>query len=86
MNSCYRIIAMRVQQRTQTAAAVQETLTSYGCLIKTRLGLHDVGDGYCANDGIVILQVCGKKEEIDEMLAALLKLEGVSAKMIDLEE
>lgn len=86
MMKCYSIIAMRLQQRVQTAATVQETLTKYGCNIKTRLGLHDVSDDYCANDGLVILQVCGETKEIEGMLDALNRIQGVKAKLIDLND
>lgn len=84
--NCYFIIAMRVGQRVQTAAAVQEALTRYGCFIKTRLGLHDIGEDYCANDGIVILQVCGQKADIEKMTAGLNEIEGVKAKLMDLDD
>jgi hypothetical protein len=76
---------MRLDQRTQKAPEVQETLTKFGCNIKTRLGLHDLSDDFCANYGIVILQVCGKKDELDKLLAALNQISGVNAKMIDLD-
>ena len=82
--SCYFIVALRIEQRVQTAALVQEVLTRFGCNIKTRLGLHDVGGGACANDGIVILQACGEKSEIEQMLGALNAVPGVKAKLIDL--
>jgi len=84
--NCYSIIAMRLQQRVQTATTVQETLTKFGCNIKTRLGLHDVSEDYCANDGLVILQVCGDSKEIKAMLEALNKISGVKAKLIDLND
>ena len=83
---CYSIIAMRLKQRVQTATTVQEILTKFGCNIKTRLGLHDVSEDYCSNDGLVILQVCGDTKELDAMLDALNKVSGVKAKMIDLND
>lgn len=84
--NCYYIIAMRLEQRMQTAAAVQETLTKFGCHIRARIGLHDVGDGFCANDGILILQVCGEREAVERMLNALNEFENVKAKLIDLDD
>ena len=83
--NCSYIIAMRLDQRTQTAASVQETLTKFGCNIKARLGLHDLSDDFCANYGIVILQVCGEKDELDKILLALNEISSVTAKMIDLD-
>lgn len=82
--SCFYIIAMRLESRVHNAVRLQETLTKFGCNIKTRLGLHEAGGDYCANDGIIILQACGEKKEIENMLEALNEMEGVTAKMIDL--
>jgi hypothetical protein len=84
--NCFNIIAMRLQQRTQSAPAVQKTLTRFGCNIKMRLGLHDVSEDFCSNDGLVLLQVCGEKDELDKMLVELNEIKGVKAKMIDLDD
>lgn len=83
---CYQIIAMRIEQRVQTATEVQEVLTKFGCNIKTRLGLHETGADFCANDGLVILQLCGETAELNQVLEALNQLKGVKAKLIDLSE
>jgi hypothetical protein len=84
--NCFNIIAMRLQQRTQSAPAVQKTLTRFGCNIKMRLGLYDVSEDFCSNDGLVLLQVCGEKDELDKMLVELNEIKGVKAKMIDLDD
>lgn len=82
--SCYYIIGMRMDNRNSNALAFQETLTKNGCKIKTRLGLHQTSEDFCANDGLIVLQPCGKKEEIDQLLKDLNALNGVVAKIIDL--
>lgn len=84
--SCYTIIAMRIGQRMQAAAEVQETLTKFGCNIKARLGLHEASGDACANDGIVLLQVCGEKDELLKLVEALNGLESVKAKLVDLDD
>ncbi|MDL2224926.1 hypothetical protein LJC20_01790 [Eubacteriales bacterium OttesenSCG-928-M02] len=82
--SCYYIIAIRMDNRQSNALRLQETLTQYGCNIKTRLGLHEANDDYCANDGLIILQPCGEKNVIEELTVALNTLDGVTAKLVDL--
>ncbi|MDL2236884.1 hypothetical protein LJC56_03505 [Christensenellaceae bacterium OttesenSCG-928-K19] len=82
--SCYYIIGLRLDNRTHNAAKLQEVLTGHGCNIKVRLGLHEASEEFCANDGLIMLQPCGEKEQIESLLAALNGLEGVKAKLIDL--
>ena len=82
--SCYYVIGIRMDNRVGNALSFQETLTRNGCHIKARLGLHNTSETACANDGIVILQPCGNKEEIEKLLEDLNKLDGITAKLIDL--
>ena len=82
--SCYYIIGIRLENRIENAVKFQEVLTKNGCKIKTRLGLHDVSNNACSNDGIIILQPCGNKEEVESLVNELNSLEGVTAKYIDL--
>ena len=56
------ILGVRLDNRTQTAIDFQKTLTSFGCLIKTRLGLHDVADNRCAPNGLILLEVIDDAE------------------------
>lgn len=44
MDNSSVIMAVIIDQRNNTAPQVQEVLTKYGCLISTRLGLHQVRD------------------------------------------
>ena len=82
--SCYYIIGVRMVDRVENAVKFQETLTKNGCKIKARLGLHEVSDNVCANDGIIVLQPCGNKEDVEALVKELNSLEGVTARYIDL--
>lgn len=82
--SCYYVIALRLDNRTHNAAHLQEVLTSHGCNIKTRLGLHETSPDFCAEDGLIILQPCADKGTVEKMLDDFNALTGVTAKMIDL--
>jgi len=81
---CYYIIGIRMNNRVDNAVKFQEVLTKNGCNIKARLGLHEVSENACANDGVVILQPCGEKEDIERLVTSLNEIEGVTAKLIDL--
>ena len=82
--SCYYLIGVRMENRIDHAAKFQETLTKNGCKIKTRLGLHEVSDDACSNDGIIVLQPYGSREEVETLVKELNSLEGIMARYIDL--
>jgi len=73
-----------MENRVENAVKFQEVLTKNGCKIKTRLGLHEVSDNACSNDGIIILQPYGSKEDVEALVNDLNSLKGISAKYIDL--
>lgn len=78
------IMAIKVNGRIAHAPHVQEVLTKYGCNIKTRVGFHEVNEDQCSMDGILILQLFGKDSEILSMMDEMSKIDGVTAKIIDL--
>lgn len=82
--NCYYIIGLRVDHRHANALNLQKTLTEYGCNIKLRVGLHETGEDFCSDDGVIMLQACGEKGTIDRMMEAFNAVEGVSAKLLDL--
>jgi len=82
--SCYYIIGVRMDNRVANAAKFQETLTKNGCKIKARLGLHEVSEEACANDGIIVLQPYGNKEDVEALVKELNDLDGITARYIDL--
>jgi hypothetical protein len=81
--ACYNVMLVLVNNRTKNALKLQEVLTKSGCLIKVRLGLHDAGDS-CADEGMIILQLTGLKEEILQLEMDLNKVNGVKAKLVEL--
>ena len=81
---CYYIVGLRVNHRTGNAVKLQEVLTQFGCNIKLRVGLHETSEEYCSDDGVIMLQVCGEKADLEAMLSALNAVEGIKAKMLEL--
>jgi len=80
----YKVILVKVDHRSSEATKVQEILTQYGCNIKVRLGLHEVSKEFCANDGLVVLEVEGDLQEIQTMLDKLNQVEYVKATYIEM--
>jgi len=73
-----------MDNRVSNALKLQEVLTKNGCSIRARLGLHEASDDVCANDGLIILQPCGEKENVEQLVKDLNNLNGINAKLIDL--
>ena len=84
MNNCCYIVGIRVNHRVANAVGLQEYLTRYGCNIKLRVGLHETNEKFCADDGVIMLQLCGEKDALEAMVAGLNAMEGITAKILEL--
>ena len=78
----YKVILIKIDHRSTEAGKVQQILTEYGCSIKVRLGLHEVSKEFCANDGLIVLEVEGT--DLKEMMDKLNAINLVTAKMIEM--
>jgi hypothetical protein len=76
-------MAILIDKRTDAAPTVQKVLTDYGCLISTRLGMHESSS--CAEEGMIILDLVGSQEEITELQEALTDIDGVKVKSMKLD-
>jgi len=71
--------------RKKEAVTVQKILTEWGCFIKTRLGLHEDVLENCSEIGTVFLELAGEAEKHNELARKLNLLNGVHAKLVELE-
>ena len=71
------IIGVRLDNRTQTAVDFQKILTNFGCIIKTRLGLHDVAESNCAPNGTILLEVIDGDERSKDFENELCNIDGL---------
>ena len=85
LEQCGYIMAVLQENRVETATKVQEVLTRNGCNIRFRLGLHDAGLESCSNSGLILLQVCGAKTEVEQFQAELQQVPHVKVKLMSLE-
>ncbi|MCM1992589.1 hypothetical protein [Oceanirhabdus seepicola] len=72
------IMAIAINPRTKSAPTVQEILTKHGCIIKTRLGLHETSEATCSQRGLILLQLRPDAENIEKLKADLTNIEGVT--------
>ena len=80
----YQLVVVKVGYRENTAAKVQSILTSFGCNIKVRLGLHDLPEGACSPEGLIVLQVTASEDELKKILSELNGLGDVAAKSLSI--
>ena len=85
LEQCGYIMAVLQENRVETATKVQEVLTRNGCNIRFRLGLHNAGLESCSNSGLILLQVCGAKTEVEQLQAELQQVPHVKVKLMSLE-
>jgi len=80
----YKVVLVKIDHRAAEATKVQAILTDFGCNIKVRLGLHEVSKEFCANDGLIVLEVDGEKSLIEDMINRLNVIEYVKAQLIEM--
>ena len=78
------LLLVLVNKRKQEAPTVQKILTGWGCVIKTRLGIHDGVLDECTDTGLIILELAGEKDKHEELAYKLDILPGVSARLVEL--
>ena len=81
--ACYNIMAVLVNHRSKSAQELQDALTTHGCIIKMRLGLHEA-DNVCSEEGLILLQLGGDGAERKELEEDLNSIKGVKAKTLEI--
>ncbi len=79
------VLLILIGKRKESAVNVQKVLTGWGCIIKTRLGIHDGVLENCSNQGFLFLELVGTKEQQDELERKVSLIKGVSAKLVEME-
>ena len=79
------ILLVLIGQRKEAAVQVQKVLTGWGCMIKTRLGIHDGVMENCSDQGLLILELAGERDKMDELARKISLIKGVSSKLVDLK-
>lgn len=73
------IMGIQVDNRDEDAVKVQELLTSHGCIIKTRLGIHEAASNMCSSSGLILIEFLPDcEEEVKKLESELSALNDVS--------
>lgn len=78
------ILIALLRTRSKSAIGFQKVLTKYGCIVKTRLGIHDGVGGGCSDTGLIILELVGSSKDTSALAKKLNAIPGVCAKLIDI--
>lgn len=78
-------MAVLLNNRIAEAPKFQEVLTRHGCIIKVRLGLHEINKDACAKNGMILLQIEAEEGAIKALEGDLNALEGVKTQTMKLE-
>lgn len=78
------ILLILIGKRKEEAVKIQQILTAWGCIIKTRLGIHDGVLENCSDEGLLILELYGSSEQKNELARKVSVLSGVNSKLVEL--
>ena len=79
------VMGIKVNQRQETAKALQDVLTKNGCIINTRLGFHDASTDSCSEQGYILLEfVTGTEAEAMAMKAEIEAIGGMNVATMEL--
>ena len=79
------LLGVHVADRAEHAPGVQAVLTEFGTHIKTRLGLHDVHEGFCSPNGLLLIEFLGDSARCDALVARLSAIPGVEVQSMIFE-
>ena len=79
------IFGVHVIDRGERAPTVQSVLTEFGDNIKTRVGLHDVHEGFCSPNGLLLIEFLGDQTRADAFSKRISAIPGVEVKRMVFE-
>ena len=77
----HTVLAVHVTDRLKKAPLVQKSLSQFGDVIRTRLGLHEVGKDYSSPEGILLLDIVGAPKA-RQLQKTLNKIRGIETKLV----
>ena len=74
------VIGINIFDRIKESGMVQNILTRYGHVIKTRFGFHEVSEEVCSRVGFILLELRGDPQEWDKLKKELNEIGGIVIK------
>jgi len=70
------IFGIKLPNRISTSPVFQDIISKYGCIIRTRVGLHN-DCNMCSGHGIILLEVT-ENADVTHLKEALLSIDGIT--------
>ncbi len=77
------ILGVLLRKRKQTSTTFQEILSKHGCIIKTRIGIHNAQNNVCSPDGVILLDIIGNNEDKNALLEDLKAIDGAEVQKMN---
>ncbi|MDD3738333.1 MAG: hypothetical protein PHP31_03470 [Lentimicrobiaceae bacterium] len=77
------ILGVLIDSEKTSISEIQEIFTSYGCCVRTRLGLNQTDGKTATNKRLILLELEGDKEERLNLENALQESKGVEVKKME---
>ncbi len=78
--SDHTIVGVHVHDRARNAVGVQQVLTEFGDVIRTRLGLHELDGRTASPNGLILLELVGDGRRVKSCVASLRRCQGIELK------
>lgn len=79
------LLLVLIGKRKESAVKVQKVLTAWGCIIKTRLGIHDGILENCSDEGLLIMELYGTEEQKSELSRKIALIPGITSQLVNLK-
>jgi len=73
----YKIVGIAIKDRIKEAGKTQKVLSDFGCIIRSRLGFHEVSEYTCSRVGFIILQIIDDKHRYEQFIEAMKQIDGI---------
>ncbi|MBN1388670.1 MAG: hypothetical protein JW965_09505 [Bacteroidales bacterium] len=80
VESTIAVVGMIIKNRSDITGEIQKILTSYGCSIRTRLGINE--DDQTKDSGLILLELVGEHSEMNRLVDRLNSINNVSVGVI----
>ncbi|MFC2138178.1 hypothetical protein ACFLTE_08395 [Bacteroidota bacterium] len=81
----FKIAGILINHEVPDINSIQDILTSYGNVIRSRLGISDPVDNINIK-GLIILELAGDPQEIKNLLSEISEINGVQVKDMEFED